>query len=101
MEELSQQLEYEILYEEQNWEYQGTTPKYNASNLSYELDGFTGEFLCADIKNISELKDNKICFVKAYELQMGNLNEVNGYYLLSKNKNLTINSSDHGIRSNV
>jgi len=103
LEELSQKFEYEILFEEkQNWEYQGTTSKYNASNLSFELDGFNGEFLCADIKNISELKDNKICFVKAYESSdEDSLNEINGYFLLNKNKNLTINSSDHGVRRNI
>tara|TARA_B100001175_G_scaffold194545_1_gene165120 strand:- start:300 stop:857 length:558 start_codon:yes stop_codon:yes gene_type:complete len=103
LEELSQKFEYEILFEEeQSWEYQGTTSKYNSSNLSFELDGFTGKFLCADIKNISELKDNKICFVKAYESSDGDsLNEINGYYLLSKNKNLTINSTVHGIRRSI
>ena len=103
LEELSQKFEYEILFEEeQNWEYQGTTSEYNASNLNFELDGFNGEFLCADIKNISELKDNKICFVKAYESSdEDSLNEINGYYLLNKNKNLTINSSLHGVRRNI
>ena len=103
LEELSQKFEYEILFEEeQNWEYQGTTSEYNASNLNFELDGFNGEFLCADIKNISELKDNKICFVKAYESSdEDSLNEINGYFLLNKNKNLTINSSLHGVRRNI